>query len=156
VANFGTMRSSFQSSNHKFSKLQNCSRARNGYLLLMRSQPRSCGRVEDFIRSENHTHLKVFAQRAAVSFVYSSNRMEQTLPKGVPKQTRFQFLETLVEDHSGLEVSQPVSWRADGSNREEMRSQMMQHCKALRLASGWSNDLLHKLDADEICRLHGT
>ena len=112
-------------------------------------------KVEDFVsRSEKHPYEKIFSQRAAVVFVYSSNKMEQTLPRGVSEQETFQCLETLFEEGADANDHQPAAWRADGGDRGEMRAQMMQHCKALCLASEWSRDPFHKLDADKICRLH--
>jgi fido (protein-threonine AMPylation protein) len=115
-------------------------------------------KVQDFLgRSEIHPYERVFSQRALVAFVYSSNKMERTLPHGVSEQEAFQCLEKVFdEDAESDDVSHSVLWRADGGDRGEMRAQMTQHCKALRLAGEWSRDSSHTLDADKICRLHKT
>ena len=110
--------------------------------------------VEDFVtRSEKHPYEKIFAKHAAVSFVYSSNKMERTLPNGVSEQDTFQCLESLFENDKGLNA-QPIPWSADGGDRGEMRAQMIQHGKALLLANEWSRNASHKLDFDAVCCLH--
>ena len=114
--------------------------------------------VEDFIgRSEKDVYEQTFAQHAALVFVYSSNKMERTLPAGVSEQETFRCLESLYDERDASGITQPpVTWRADGGNRAEMRSQMMQHYNALRLVSTWSRDPEHKLDVDQVCSLHKT
>jgi fido (protein-threonine AMPylation protein) len=104
--------------------------------------------VEEFVRRINKDDCEqVFINQSAAEFIYSSNLMEKTLPLGVSKHDTFLCLA------SG--ESESVSWNADGSTTQsQMRSQMLQHCKALRLASAWSRDPAHRLTADYVCQLH--
>ena len=115
-------------------------------------------KVDEFIVAGRHEkkddYKKLFADRSAAEFVYSSNLMEKTLPPGASKHQTFSCLETIFQtgEHSS---SSAFLWNADGGkNQDEMRSQMFQHCTALHLAGVWSRDPLHRLSADQVCELH--
>lgn len=120
-------------------------------------------KVEAFIDAGSDSHhakgnyKKLFADRSAAEFVYSSNQMEKTLPAGASKHQTFSCLETIFQtgdEHSSSSSSFSL-WNADGGkNQDEMRSQMFQHCTALHLASVWSRDPLHRLSASQVCELH--
>ena len=111
-------------------------------------------KVEEFIRrTEKDEYEQIFADRSAAEFVYSSNQMEKTLPAGASKHETFACLESMFQTGECIEPLPP--WNADGGkDRDEMRAQMVQHCKALRLVSAWSRDPLHRLSAERVCDLH--
>jgi fido (protein-threonine AMPylation protein) len=119
-------------------------------------------KVEEFIVAGSHdssskkdNYKKLFADRSAAEFVYSSNQMEKTLPPGASKHQTFSCLETIFQTGEHSNSSSFSSWNADGGkNQDEMRAQMFQHCTALHLTSVWSSDPLHRLSANQVCELH--
>lgn len=113
--------------------------------------------VEDFLSMRvDSDYERLFANRSAAEFVYSSNLMEKTLPSGASAHDTFACLETVYE--KSQDTKEPtVLWTCDGGRtREEMRAQMVQHCRALSLASAWGRNKEHKLTAENVCHLHKT
>jgi len=112
-------------------------------------------KVNEFVsRPEKTEYEKIFANRSAAEFVYSSNLMEKTLPVGVSEHATFACLESVFSAQSDAENH--TRWCADGSrDQNEMKAQMMQHCKALLQVSEWSHDASRKLSTEAVCSLHG-
>ena len=79
--------------------------------------------------------------------------MEKTLPIGASKNETFLCLETIFQK-GGCSIAFSSSNADGGKDRDGMRTQMVQHCKALRLVSTWSRDPSHRLSADQVCGLH--
>lgn len=91
----------------------------------------------------NHPMMKGFARDKAISFVFNSNRLENTLPAGLKHSNTYKLLKDVGSYDDGV-----VSWNSDGDSTSDAakRCQLVQHLKAhnhlMSLAELGPNDIM--------------
>jgi Fic family protein len=97
-------------------------------------------------------YLPKFRDLKAVSFIYASNKLQGTIPKGASEHETYQMLEKIMHDDDNSGVS---AWKADGSGGDSTpnRSQMLQHIRAYKHLCSLES-LAQPLTAEKIKETH--
>jgi fido (protein-threonine AMPylation protein) len=78
-------------------------------------------------------YLKRFSQAKILTFIYTSNKLEATIPKGASEHATYKLLQDLLQ-HSNGEYIKPEPWFADGDpvSKKADKNQMSQHILAYK------------------------
>ena len=88
----------------------------------------------------NHPLMKSFSKCRYASFVFCSNRLENTIPIKVRQSDTFKLLESLCDDDILTESKVNSRWNSDGSPYTE--TQLVQHIRAFKFLC--SSEILTK------------
>jgi fido (protein-threonine AMPylation protein) len=103
----------------------------------------------DFSQYEHAPTLE-FAKHKLIVLVYTSNKLEQTIPKGCSEHETYALLKRLL-DNTDSAFSEEKHWKADGDNVGSAASaQMQQHL----LAAQYLMSHTRPLDVNVICNTH--
>jgi Fic family protein len=86
-----------------------------------------------FIQSAAHPYAPIFFKRAAIEMIYTSNKLERTLPPLSSSHDIYKILNDLYESYSDdLHAAPCSSWNAEGQNPQHISIQVTQHLRALK------------------------
>ena len=86
-----------------------------------------------FLRAGAHPYAPIFYKRAAITIIYTSNKLERTLPIPSSAHDTYKILNELYEDDTDdLHAEPSSSWNAEGDNLQHISIQMKQHLRALK------------------------
>ena len=91
--------------------------------------------IPGYIESFNfHPHMSEFRKLKALSLIYSSNKLEATIPVGASQADTYSILSELLSssdsDVSDIEDLKNESWDSDGEPGSQFRRQLYHHCVA--------------------------
>ena len=83
---------------------------------------------------KNSTRMKTFRKLTCISFIYTSNRLEDTLPKNSSYHDTYAILNRIFDDDDQINNENKEQWNTDGVTKcgNPSRQQMLQHIKALK------------------------
>jgi len=104
---------------------------------------------------EQGEYLRKYALLKTVSFIYTSNDLEQTIPSRASQHETYKLLENILNSSSS-EPTEPSQWKVDGDEgtKKADKFQMIQHVRAHEYLCSEEN-LTQPLTAEIIQTTHG-
>jgi Fic family protein len=85
------------------------------------------------LRAGAHPYAPIFYKRAAIAMIYTSNKLERTLPLSSSAHDTYKILNELYQDDTDdLHAAPSSSWNAEGEVPQQISIQMMQHLRAFK------------------------
>jgi Fic family protein len=104
------------------------------------------------LRDGVHPYLPIFFKRAAITMIYTSNKLERTLPIWSSAHDTYKILNALYDDDlDDLHAAPSSSWNAEGENLQEISAQMIQHLRAFKFLM---NQNANPLTIDVVLKTH--
>jgi Fic family protein len=104
------------------------------------------------LRAGTHPYAPIFYKRAAISMIYTSNKLERTLPLQFSAHDAHKILNDVYDcDTDDLHSAPSFSWNAEGENAQQVSIQMIQHLRAFKFLM---NHVAAPLNVDVLLKTH--
>ena len=104
------------------------------------------------LRKGAHLYAPIFYKHAAITMIYTSNKLERKLPLSSSVHDTYKILHQLYEDDTDdLHAAPLFSWNAEGEIPKQISIQMIQHLRAFKFLM---HHVVNPLTVEVILKTH--